>query len=1643
MANDSTNPGTISSEQDATPTNETFFTDMQGEDAFFGPEQLAQATEKVVPVPQGENVIRVQVNPGEIIELSSPFDPGATLLAREGDGNLAIRVGDVTVILQGYVDANQASPVVLHSSDGQPIDIATLLASTDPTIDIQTAAGPGDAAGAQGQGADNTGGILSQLAGANGLGGLNAVGAQDATSLKYGTIDNAIRLDREDALLASGLTPFRGVAEPFLRDPVHHGAFASFHDFELAYAATVNNPSGPNPGPGWADFEGTQADGNDLESYLLQTSFTSEVIPGSNLSILGSDLQQLLDDQHITSDGSALCVEMRDGDQTAFVLRQSDKALIMVLHVDNHGDGLVIDTYLIDRVDHHDQGADQLVIEIPYEAFVFDPQSQGEGESEGTFVQGTTTVNILDDVPVSDQTDYFSAIHTDKDLTSCFLDLLGGKYDLKNPDHDAGKADEDYIFKGNHDKDNATGPDSDPLRGDESGGKIILGQVHVNFGADGPSGAIPHGDNPFKPLPGDPILTVATPQALHIDGYNVGDSVPGLTSHGHPLVVLQHELISIPTFFGTVETVEMVKVGYHPDITGGGGNSETLTSFDTEYGDTTVFTLLLQTGPNLPLFGGFAFELCQPLDHPVSGTLEGGDIQVVFNVVATDDDGDNPVSAPSIVVKINDDAPTIVVTYTNEDPKNCDPRGEVDVLSVSGGDGYGHVDHFTTKDYGHVDEDWLNGGVSNDADIIYANGPGNHDQDGFGDDNANLHGDDKGGLEVCGQIKVKFGADGPSDAPDNVTLALKTYDVPDVGSPPLFVNGDGSTLTSDGKPLVVLESSSGHLLVGVDAYFVPGGGSEGEPYLILAQKVFELNLNPDTGKFEFQLWGAIDHLPSTVDGEPESNLVLSFNVGAATDFDGDQAIGAINIKVNDDKPEVGITYCNEIPMDVGDGYTIIHKETDTDFGRIDEDWLQGGGGNSEALTIANSGNKDENSFGNSNANLFGDDYGTSHLTGQINAKFGADGPGASAIALAVLSGPFTDADGNALFSDGNALTVLSSSATSLVIGYGETTVLELTLDQYGQFDFKQSMPLDHPVHIPIEDNINLAFNAGSITDGDGDTVAAVIKIQVNDDSPEVGVEYVNNDGYYSTTVGIVDEDHVLSGVGNNDADSTPGDTDGKGAVFFDLTAGGYGADGPGGAGALGWDAQEGAEVTVKGDNGDQVLKTADGHTVLVHVAPESSGHYDLLGYYNSDGSKDFVEGGSTQVFSFSLNQPTMDGQFNLNLPVAHPTTGTEDNLLLSFGFKIGLTDGDGDPAVATINIQINDDAPQAFDNADFGIYAGNVITDPTIPTDVDPIAKADYLGADGAKVTGASNAATGGNQSADIDGDTTIAGALGLLILHANGQWVYTPSPGTLGGIDEFTYTLTDGDGDTSSAKLSITVHPEIIVGLLAAPASTIHTDFDLTLSVTKNTDATTHKDYHDGDDVKIEDTSTGFLGIGAGHTLKGGSGDDLIFGQAGGDTIYGRAGHDAQSGGDGADAFRDVDAEDLDGTHTLDGTHSIDGGDGIDTVYLSGLKTFDSTQAERIENVEILNFKGDPAGAQGTQVTLNYDACYGVTQVGGIHSLTILGDAGKDSVTLAASSGKSWVSDGEIANLQFFHAGSGAEKVTVSVEHGVDVTLS
>ena len=189
-----TGAGTDDVQIAAVPSTATPF-----DDALTRPFDAAQ-----VVIPQGEDVVRVPVAPGEVVEL--PFPADAEFLARIDNGNLAIKVGDVTVILQGYVEAAGQTAPVIEAANGQPLDIATILASTDPNIDIQTAAGP--AAGAQGQGADNTGGILTQFGEGAGLGGFTGAGALDATDgLGGGTVDQTGTLFVQFGLLDINLAP--------------------------------------------------------------------------------------------------------------------------------------------------------------------------------------------------------------------------------------------------------------------------------------------------------------------------------------------------------------------------------------------------------------------------------------------------------------------------------------------------------------------------------------------------------------------------------------------------------------------------------------------------------------------------------------------------------------------------------------------------------------------------------------------------------------------------------------------------------------------------------------------------------------------------------------------------------------------------------------------------------------------------------------------------------------------------------------------------------------------------------------------------------------------------------------------------------------------------------------------------------------------------------------------------------------------------------------------------------------------------------------------------------------------------------------------------------------------------------------------
>lgn len=140
-----------------------------------------EAGTTLITLPEGETQIRVKMVPGSHVNL--PFAVEELVAGFTEDGNLAIRSGEKTVILQGYDELSQQAPVSI-TANGQNVDLADILAEAEPDLDIKTAAGP--AAGApEAFGADNNGGVFARFDPNTGIGGLNAVGGLGATSLGY------------------------------------------------------------------------------------------------------------------------------------------------------------------------------------------------------------------------------------------------------------------------------------------------------------------------------------------------------------------------------------------------------------------------------------------------------------------------------------------------------------------------------------------------------------------------------------------------------------------------------------------------------------------------------------------------------------------------------------------------------------------------------------------------------------------------------------------------------------------------------------------------------------------------------------------------------------------------------------------------------------------------------------------------------------------------------------------------------------------------------------------------------------------------------------------------------------------------------------------------------------------------------------------------------------------------------------------------------------------------------------------------------------------------------------------------------------------------------------------------------------------
>ncbi|MFM5885851.1 MAG: DUF5801 repeats-in-toxin domain-containing protein [Novosphingobium sp.] len=274
----------------------------------------------------------------------------------------------------------------------------------------------------------------------------------------------------------------------------------------------------------------------------------------------------------------------------------------------------------------------------------------------------------------------------------------------------------------------------------------------------------------------------------------------------------------------------------------------------------------------------------------------------------------------------------------------------------------------------------------------------------------------------------------------------------------------------------------------------------------------------------------------------------------------------------------------------------------------------------------------------------------------------------------------------------------------------------------------------------------------TIRDGDGDNATTTLTINIGDAQPLTGE---------NATV-LLDDDALANG----NAGGT-GDTADAANLAGTLSA--AGGDGP-----LAWS-----------------LSTAGAPAGFSYVA---------------NGTGIDVLQGSTLVMQVTLNPATGAYTVTQVAPIDHAAGGDENNQPFNIGYTV--TDQDSDAATGTLSISVNDDTPLAANDTDtvasgtYGPETGNVLTGVGTTSGA---AGADSIGADGPAASGAVTAISGFGGAGAIAGVTH--GQYGDLTLNADGSYSYVRNAGTAGGVnDTFTYTVTDHDGDTTTATLVISI---------------------------------------------------------------------------------------------------------------------------------------------------------------------------------------------------------------------------------------------
>ncbi|MFC6857746.1 Ig-like domain-containing protein, partial [Marivibrio halodurans] len=136
------------------------------------------------------------------------------------------------------------------------------------------------------------------------------------------------------------------------------------------------------------------------------------------------------------------------------------------------------------------------------------------------------------------------------------------------------------------------------------------------------------------------------------------------------------------------------------------------------------------------------------------------------------------------------------------------------------------------------------------------------------------------------------------------------------------------------------------------------------------------------------------------------------------------------------------------------------------------------------------------------------------------------------------------------------------------------------------------------------------------------------------------------------------------------------------------------------------------------------------------------------------------------------------------------------------GFSYTIADADGTESTANQGITVTDGVPTAVDDATVSVEeGGSAVTGDVMANDVE--------GPDGATLTSFGYTDANG-QAQTANAGSTVTTANGSLTVNGDGTWSFTPNASvdnTNGAVvDGFSYTITDGDGDMSTAEQAIEI---------------------------------------------------------------------------------------------------------------------------------------------------------------------------------------------------------------------------------------------